>query len=751
METALLALDTETHPIAPGLAAPPMVCTTWATKHDEGIIHVKYARKHWKRWLKKAAKKKLLLTNVTVHYDMAVVAAQWPEFMPLILEAYEANQIHCTTIDQRLIDIANGVLESKLRPKATRMYNLKALVKRRFDRDREKGEDTWRVRYNELEHLPVSKWPKFARKWAQENGRPFSDPVAYAVQDARDAYDLKADILKSGDAELLRDNGEQAYTAFALHLQTCRGIRTDPVACHKLINALEDELTRCEKLLREKDLLRTNTKGKVTKNLNLARERLRRTQPKRIRRKLDSAISDAKAYASRQAKEQRGKVQSRYDLDDKAFTRAEARLDRLLRKDINHAQLTKKWRSYGYSEHLYVDLRSLVRKPRPYKALGVEVSKTGLISVNARACKASGDEALRALAMYTSANNLRKKTQRLLKGSVIPLQTSYQTVINSGRTSSRASEAPLVGDNFQNFARNVIELNSKFEDDEDALPGIRECIIPRDGFVFCSIDFDAAEMRSYAQIEYEHLGVSELRTVLNAGKNPHRVLGAYILGISEKEFEKRYAAGDKECTRAAQFAKIPNFALLGGGGYKILPDYAAGMGIALDLNEAKELYEAFHARWCHVSEMHKHFRQFIHKVYEHPYSRRLRYIDRYAQACNNPFQGLTADAAKRAVRRLCWHQYHPQGILNGSYSVLFLHDEVLFELRADMASEHAWRATKIMIEAYNYYTPDVPMTASPALMPRFLKGAKTVTHPTRKDRDGNPQLIIYEPKEKKAA
>lgn len=739
---ALLALDTETRLIAPGRAAPRMVCTTYATKNKSGIIHVDEAKAYWVDWLTRAAAGNLTLTNVTIHYDMCVALATWPELAALIFDAYEAGSIRCSTIDQRLIDIANGCLESKLRPKDTRYYNLKALARRRLNRHRDKGEDTWRLRYEELEALRCDDWRRYAKRWAKENGREYSDPIQYAIDDAIDAYEICRSIDESEDAELLRDNGAQAYAAFALYLMTCRGIRTDAAKCKQLIAALETAIADAERLMWRKGLLKKAKSGKVTKNLNAARERLQRSLPKSIGRKLERAIKEAKAYASRQAKEQRARVQLEHGLSDSELSTAQKRLDRLKRKDISHKQLLRKWLAYGYTEQLYVDASSLVRKPRPFKALGVELSKTGLVSVKAAACRASGDKYLAAFALYTSANTLRAKAQRMLKGSVIPLQTSYQTVVATGRTSSRKSDSPLVGDNFQNFARNAIKLSSE-NDDFDDLPGIRECIIPRQGYVFCSIDFNAAEMRSYAQIEYDALGVSELRDVLNAGKNPHRVLGAYILGCSEAKFEKRYAEGVEQYVRAAQFAKIPNFALLGGGGYRILPDYAAGMGIKLDLHEAKELYEAFHSRWRHVKVMHKEFRKYIHKVYEHPYSRRLRYIDRYAQACNNPFQGLTADAAKLAVCRLARAQYVPGGQLWGSYSVLFMHDEVLFEMPADIASEHAWRATRIMVDSYNVFTPDVPMTAEPALMPRFMKGAKTVTHPKKRDRDNNPLLLVY--------
>lgn len=732
----LLAPDTETHLIAPGLAAPPHVCTSWATANRTWLTKGDDARRMWKRSLRDCANGKVTLTNVTMHYDMAVVMAQWPQLAALVFAAYESGNVHCSTIDQRLIDIANGCLERVGGKKTS--YSLQSLAWRRLKRWRDKSGDTWRLRYAELEHVPLEDWPE--------------DAVSYALDDARDAYDITWDMYETPeDWEILEGAGEQAYASFALYLMTCRGIRTDAKACRALIDALEVELKRCETLLVRKGLLTLNTsksaKSKYKKNLKAARERLRRSLPKSIRRELDAAVEDAKAYAAKGARDARDKVKFDWQLDDKEFARAERKLAKLLKRDVSHKERLRQWERLGYDEQLWIDMRSLVRKPRPYKALGVSVTKTGLISVGANACKASKKESLVALATFTSANTMRQKAQRLLKGSVIPLQTTYQNPINSGRTSSRKSEAPLVGDNFQNFRRSAMhivhDLDAKAHDIE--LPGMRECIIPRDDYDFCSIDLNSAEMRGYAQIEYDHLGVSELRDVLNAGKNPHRVLGAYILGIDEDEFERRYAQGDPECVQAAQFAKIPNFALLGGGGYKILPDYAKGMGISLELDMAKDLYDAFHRRWAHVKEMHKYFRSFIHKVYRNPRTGFFRYLDRYAQACNNPFQNIIAHAAKRCCTQLAKAEYVPGGELWGSYSVLFLHDEVLFEMPQLLASVHAWRATKIMIDACNHYMPDVPMTAEPALMRRFSKGAKTVTHKTKKDSDGNPLLLVWEP------
>lgn len=708
-----LAVDTETHPIAPGLAAPTQICTTWADGKSTGIIHVKHALKFWRHILRDRT---LEICNIQLHFDAASVCATWPELVDDVFAAYEDNRMRCGVVDQRLIDITNGCL-GRVGGKKTG-YSLKKQIKRHFDADRAKGEDTWRVRYNELKHLPVSKWPEDAKR--------------YAIRDASDAYRLSQ--VHDESAALLRDNHRQAYASFALYLMSCRGIRTHRAKCLALIQATEKELKRCRKLCLKKKLY--NEAGK--KSLTQARARLVSALPENTQKKLADAVLKIKAYNKRTEKAARQRVQVNHGLTDKEFAKAQRKLDKLLLKDIDHDELLRRW---PWAEDLYRDMRSLVRKPKPFSALGVSLTKTGMVSVNATACRLSGDPVLKAFATATSANSQLKKAQRLLKGADIPLQTTYESPIASGRVSSRASDAPLVADNFMNFARSGMHL-----DDGTELPGMRECIIPRDGFTLCSIDLDAAEMRGFAQLEYLLWGDSELGRTLNAGLNPHRALAADILGYTYKKFQRLYDAGDELCIRTAQFAKIPNFALLGGGGWRMLPDYALGMGITIDEVFAKELYDAFHARWKTVKKTHAYLKEFIHKRYEHPYSKRLRYIDRYAQACNNPFQGLIADAAKWAVCRLAYEQYTSRGCLRGSYSVLFMHDEVLFELVNKWRSEHAWRATRIIIDAANEYLPDVPMTATPTLMRCLSKKAKTVLHETKKDRDGNPLLLVWEDK-----
>lgn len=702
-----------------------MVCTSWADGKTVGLAHVRDgAYELWRDWLDD---QRVKLVGANMCYDMAVVMAQWRKLAERIFAAYKAHRIGCIQINQRLLDIANGCLGGRPGGKKYR-YSLASIVERTRGRKLDKSQDTWRLRYSELlDVVDLDQWP--------------DDAVTYAMDDAEETYDVANWQLNNPEqSELLRDNWQQAYHQFVLYLMTCRGIRTDEAACKLLIAETQREIDRCFEICKDAGLIKQSRAGKWTKQLKLARSKLRDQLPPEASELLDETIADIKRYKAKQEAAARDKVQFDYGLSEKEFRRAERTLAKLLTKDISLEERMRRW---PYEPECYVDMMSLARKPRPFNALGVRLTKTGMISVDAEACRMSGDPTLKALATYTSANTLLQKAQRMLKGAFMPLQTSYTVPIATGRISSHSSEYPLVGDNFTNFRRSAMVIKGESKDEEHELPGQRECIVPRKGYVFCSIDGNSAEMRAYAQLEYWMFGDSPMRDSLNAGRNLHRELGADILGISYDEMVKRYKARDKQAVDAAQFAKIPNFALQGGGGSGILPDYAKGMGIELSKAHAKELAELYYKRNKYIKQMHKHYKSFVHKRFEHPISKRLRYIDRYAQACNNPFQGLIADAMLYAGCRLAEAEYIPGGALWGSYSVLFMHDEYLFEMPEECASEHAWRATKIFCDACTEFMPDVPMTAEPALMRRFAKGAETVLHPTKKDSDGNPLLLVW--------
>lgn len=145
-------------------------------------------------------------------------------------------------------------------------------------------------------------------------------------------------------------------------------------------------------------------------------------------------------------------------------------------------------------------------------------------------------------------------------------------------------------------------------------------------------------------------------------------------------------------------------------------------------------------------------------------SHRLRGATEFCSAANGFFQGLAADGAKRALTRVsreCYdHTYRmPDGQpspLLGCRIILFAHDELIVEMREELAHAAAMRLSTVMVESMREYTPDVIVEAPPALMRRWWKAAEPVyVTPERRLRQGDPQpgdtLIPWDDRERYAA
>jgi hypothetical protein len=611
-------------------------------------------------------------------YDAGVALAKWgPKIQGLIFGAFEFGRIHDVAIDQRLIDIGKGELEGRwIKDRRTgkarwikHHYSVDGLMWRHYRHHVNKSADTWRLRYKELHDVPLDAWPDAA--------------VKYAADDAVYHLMIHEAHVKSGDwAEYCDGRGTETQpgVAFALHLMSCRGIRTKRAACVQLARALDVEIERCRDLCVAHGLV----------------DRRGRKDQEATRDYMRGAIFRA------------GGVEPTAE---------------------NVAVVQRVIQSY--------DLDSLPRDRRVYVTdpswedgceVNIKLTKTGQIALDAEQCKDTHDPVLRAYATFTSAKALRTKTTVMLQGASMPLQTRYVSPLETGRTSSRAPSKPCVGDNFQNFRRSALKGV-----DNEPLPGQRECIVAREGYLLCSIDLPNAEGRAEAQLELDQFGESDLANALNAGENIHASLAAAILGVPYAEVSKH---PEFEITK--QFSKIPNFALFGGAAALTMIPFAKSMGIVITPERARELYAAFHARWRQVSWRHKAIKKLLRSgggayVQEAKKSRRRRYVDRYCQAINGGFQTLIGDCATAMALPLQRECRQPGTQLYGGYPVLFLHDEYLFEfpLPIERASNMADCACELMAEIGNEWVPDVPFACKPgnlepALMYRLAKEAKSV-------------------------
>ncbi len=690
-----LAVDTETALFRPGLLAPPLSCVSWSNEQlGAGLFHVRHARDHVASWLER---RDLPIVGANFAYDAAVICAQYPELTALVFDKYRDGLIRDVQLDQRLIDIAQGALggythvdpdedpeDDDSGTRVNHLYNLSALHERAGFGLLEK--DAYRLGYGDLIDVPLVDWPAGARAYAE------TDAIAT----------MRVHLWQIGEwSDYLIDSVPQARAAFALHLMSCRGIRTDPVACERLAGELEIEIERCRNLCtqikRPIDVVKTRSKGGVKY------EERTQVQTALVRLKPDGTFSKTKEVAQLYMRE--------------ACARAGVPIR------ITKTGIKKKSEALEYT------------------------------STDYEACTDSGDPVLAAYATYTSASTLRKKVERLKFGAIGPLQTRYTALVATGRTASSAPGEPLVGDNFQNFGRSGLVTDQKHE-----LPGVRDCIVPRPGYAFVSVDLPNAEMRAMGQICIWTVGYSKLADALNAGQDAHTALAATHSCTPYETVAQRIADGDKELDELRQFMKIPNFSLLGGAGFRAMIPFAKRTKpkpVILSEDMAQALHATFHATWTEIGLYHDQIKaacrmgnaNFVQFV-----SERIRGNCKYPVACNTGFQGLTGDASKAAqlpIANECYTGRMPgssrRSPLYGCFPVLFVHDEDVLEVPIERIHEAGHRLAELMVQPWNdIYTPDVKMHTKPAAMMRLAKSAKPVY-------DANGVLQIWYPKEKAVA
>lgn len=220
----IVALDTETHLIKPGCPAPRLVCVSTATEDGTGL----YLREQGLEVAQALLRDRdTLVVGQHIFYDLGVLAAEDSRFLPWIFEALDAGRIADTKIRQMIIDNAAGELKFEINDlgEAVRAsFTLQNLVLRHLNKRIEKGADTWRLRYRELDNVPIHEWPLEA--------------INYAVGDAEDTLGVYLSQKRMTDPEGIPGEVGQTQAAWALYLLRLWGVRTDA----KEVDALEAEL-----------------------------------------------------------------------------------------------------------------------------------------------------------------------------------------------------------------------------------------------------------------------------------------------------------------------------------------------------------------------------------------------------------------------------------------------------------------------------------------------------------------------------
>lgn len=347
-----------------------------------------------------------------------------------------------------------------------------------------------------------------------------------------------------------------------------------------------------------------------------------------------------------------------------------------------------------------------------YEAQGlpVPVTESGRVSSEYESLVDCKDEGLAVLADAAGGAKLLNTYIPMLEGgTVVPINARFNCLVETNRTSAS-------NPNLQTPPRKG---------------GVRNCFIPRDGWVFCSCDYDTIELRALAQSCLDLVGQSAMAEALRNGEDLHLNLAADFMGISREEAAKRYADGDSEVIDQRQMMKPANFGFPGGMASDSFVDYAKGYGYAIDRGLAKRIHESWFKAWPEMRAYFQLVGNIIGRAGEgvvvSPRSGFVRGGLSFTQLSNHYFQSLTATGAKDSlwsVTRECYAV--PESPLWGSRPVIFMHDEIFTEMPEDRASEAAPRQAQIMRDVMQKWIPDVPVLASPVLMRRWHKGAKPV-------------------------
>lgn len=232
----------------------------------------------------------------------------------------------------------------------------------------------------------------------------------------------------------------------------------------------------------------------------------------------------------------------------------------------------------------------------------------------------------------------------------------------------------------------------------------RACVQAPAGWKLVVADYAQMELRLAAAEAEDQLMIRAFQD----GMDLHTLTAMQIYGVGQDEVTKEQR----------QVAKSANFGLLYGSGARGLRNYAAGMGIQMDLAEAAEVREKFHAAYNGISRWQRKNAQAADAASSNAairirHSGLRRFLlgenNKLTTRCNTPIQGAGAAVLKRTLGML-W----PLLKADGEEVVRLagvIHDEVVLLVREEQAELWSQQLTEVMQDAEAQWLDDVPALA----------------------------------------
>lgn len=428
--SAPIAIDLETHLIAPGILAPTPVCGSSA---DEGGQSVFGRDGTQFAGLATDVRESELLIGANIAYDFGVLVAHGIVSLEDIFKAYDEERVYDVLIAQALDAIATGhlfkdprtgqTLRDPTTGKASQRYSLNIVTDLTLGRTDAKAHDTYRLRYALLKNVPMSEWP--------------AEAVQYPKDDARNTFDVAAAHLNGAPGERLgaehheplqnlHNIHAQVRAAWALHLASMWGFRTDRARVEALTAKVDADHAKMLDSFKPLGFLREDDSEDTA-------------VVKRAVAKAYGAVGPCPVCNGT------GKVPSGKT-----------------GKPVNCKSLVVPEGHETGCDGTGLDLRP---------AVGLVRTPTGGISASRDTLTESGDEVLMAYGAVSESEKVRGTYLPFLRGGLDwPINPRPNVLVESGRTS--------YSDPTQTFPRNG---------------GLRECIVPR-GLGSVGVEWDEVEV-----------------------------------------------------------------------------------------------------------------------------------------------------------------------------------------------------------------------------------------------------------------
>lgn len=707
----VLSFDTETHLIEPGILAPKLVVGAFYSEVEGGESFLLYPDDTVTEVLRRL-EAGWYLVGANIFYDFGVLLhhavgmgrTRYARLRDEIFKALDEGRVWDVQIAEALYAIAQGHLRRN--PDTGEVfdrYSLAIVLELTTGRKNAKEHDEWRLRYGELDGLPIEQWPEVAQVY------PIDD-----VKNTQLAYQKQAGRGYSGEETNLHDLPAQCRAAWAMHLGAIWGFNVDQEA----VNTYERDVVAIRG-----DQITVLTAAGVL-----------RTDGSRDTKAIARRVVEAHSAGARKPC---------------AYCQSTGQT------------ITPKVGKRGQS------IKPKISTCSACGGVGLEVTgpvprtETGKISISRDTLFESGDETLLLLGKLGQTDKaIGTYIPYLRQANGAPLTLSPNVLLETGRASYSGviQLLPRQGRERECFvARPGYVFYSVDYEGLELAAHAQSCLNLFGESKLADVlnaggkphDMLAAKLYGKTDEEFARLfkaGDRRAKDLRQSAKPANfgfpGFMGAVRLVLQQREQGPDTTGPDGTVYHGLRFCILMGYASRCGEVYKYEHnDKPISPTCVQCIEAAQDLRSAWMLQW---PENRAYFDFILDRVERVGYikqhvSNRVRGKVDVSNAANGFFQSLAADGAKRALYAVVKAQYcDPESPVFGSRNILFAHDELLGEAPIERASEVVEGVTAIMIREMRTVIPDVVIRAEPTLMTRWYKQATCV-------RDANGRVIPWEP------